>query len=260
MAAINKNSTDERRPVVIADEAHVIYKVFTSGKLATGAAARAGLISKSTKLREVHAVRGVSFTIYKGESVGIIGSNGSGKSSLMRALAGLTPLDGGAIYANAKPMLLGVGGALLPNISGEKNVLLGGMALGYSKKEMMGAVDSVAKFAGLEEFMDMPMRTYSSGMAARLKFAIAAHRDHDILIIDEALSVGDKQFLARSEARMRQLRDNAGTVFLVSHDMNSILETCNRVIWLEKGEIRLDGDPQEVVDAYSKYVDEISND
>jgi teichoic acid transport system ATP-binding protein len=125
---------------------------------------------------------------------------------------------------------------------------------------MMGAVDSVAKFAGLEEFMDMPMRTYSSGMAARLKFAIAAHRDHDIRIIDEALSVGDKQFLARSEARMRQLRDNAGTVFLVSHDMNSILETCNRVIWLEKGEIRLDGDPQEVVDAYSKYVDEISND
>jgi teichoic acid transport system ATP-binding protein len=129
-----------------------------------------------------------------------------------------------------------------------------------SKKEMMGAVDAVAKFAGLEEFMDMPMRTYSSGMAARLKFAIAAHRDHDILIIDEALSVGDKQFLARSEARMRQLRDNAGTVFLVSHDMNSILETCNRVIWLEKGEIRQDGDPQEVVDAYSKYVDEISND
>jgi len=104
------------------------------------------------------------------------------------------------------------------------------------------------------------MRTYSSGMAARLKFAIAAHRDHDILIIDEALSVGDKQFLARSEARMRQLRDNAGTVFLVSHDMNSILETCNRVIWLEKGEIRQDGNPQEVVDAYSKYVDEISND
>jgi teichoic acid transport system ATP-binding protein len=104
MAAINNSSTDDRRPVVIADQAHVIYKVFTSGKLATGAAARAGLISKTTKLREVHAVRGVSFTIYKGESVGIIGSNGSGKSSLMRALAGLTPLDGGAIYANAKPM------------------------------------------------------------------------------------------------------------------------------------------------------------
>lgn len=252
-----KNKVD-RKPVVIVDGVHVIYKVFTSGKRATGAAARGGLLGKSAKIRQVHAVKGVSFTIYEGESVGIIGSNGSGKSSLMRAVAGLSPIDGGAIYAFARPTLLGVGGALLPNISGEKNILLGGMALGQTRREMEGAVDEVAKFAGLEEFIDMPMRTYSSGMAARLKFSIAAHRDHEILIIDEALSVGDKQFLNRSEARMRQLRDNAGTVFLVSHDMQSILDTCNRVIWLEKGDIRMDGDPKKVVAAYNKYMDQIS--
>jgi len=261
MAATKKTpakKTAERKPVVIVDGVHVIYKVFTSGKRAVGAAARGGLFGKAAKLREVHAVKGVSFTIYEGESVGIIGSNGSGKSSLMRAVAGLSPIDGGAIYAFARPTLLGVGGALLPNISGEKNILLGGMALGETKKSMEVAVDEIAKFAGLEDFIDMPMRTYSSGMAARLKFSIAAHRDHEILIIDEALSVGDKQFLNRSEARMRELRDNAGTVFLVSHDMQSILDTCNRVIWLEKGEIRMDGAPKKVVDAYSKYMEDIS--
>ena len=258
MAATKKSSVESRKPVVVVDQAHVIYKVFTSGKRATGAAARKGLFSKPNQLREVHAVKGVSFTIYEGESVGIIGSNGSGKSSLMRAISGLTPLDGGAIYAFARPTLLGVGGVLLPNISGEKNILLGGMAMGMPRKEVEASVDDIAKFAGLEDFIDMPMRTYSSGMAARLKFSIAAHRDHDILIIDEALSVGDKQFQSRSEARMRQLRDNAGTVFLVSHSMESILETCNRVIWLEKGELRMDGDPQKVVDAYNKYMENIS--
>jgi teichoic acid transport system ATP-binding protein len=256
MAATKKKPVD-RKPVVIVDEAKVTYKVYTSGRRASGAATRKGLFSKPAELREVHAVKGVSFTIYEGETVGVIGSNGSGKSSLMRAISGLTPLDAGAIYSFARPTLLGVGGVLLPNLSGEKNILLGGMAMGMPRKEVEQSVDAIAEFAGLEDFIDMPMRTYSSGMAARLKFAIAAHRDHDILIIDEALSVGDKQFQSRSEARMRQLRDNAGTVFLVSHSMESILETCNRVLWLEKGELRMDGEPKKVVAAYNKYMDQI---
>jgi teichoic acid transport system ATP-binding protein len=261
MAATKKPAVKkgaERKPVVIVDGVHVIYKVYASGKRVARGQAKKGIFSKPSNLREVHAVKGVSFTIYEGESVGIIGSNGSGKSTLLRAIAGLTPVDGGDIYAFARPTLLGVGGAFLPNISGERNILLGGMAMGESRKDMEQAVDEVAKFAGLEEFIDLPMRTYSSGMAARLKFAIAAHRDHDILIVDEALSVGDKQFQIRSEARMRQLRGNAGTVFLVSHAMESILETCNRVIWLEKGEVRMDGDPKKVVNAYTKYMEDIS--
>lgn len=261
MAATKKVSAAkqaERKPVVIVDDVHVIYKVYASGKRVTRGQGKSGIFSKTSNLREVHAVKGVSFTVYEGESIGIIGSNGSGKSTLLRAISGLTPTDGGSIYAIARPTLLGVGGALLPNISGERNILLGGMAMGESRKDMEKAVDEIAKFAGLEEFIDLPMRTYSSGMAARLKFAIAAHRDHDILIVDEALSVGDKQFQNRSEARMRQLRENAGTVFLVSHAMESILETCNRVIWLEKGLIRMDGDPKKVVAAYSKYMEDIS--
>ncbi|MFM1984798.1 MAG: hypothetical protein RL723_1233 [Actinomycetota bacterium] len=243
-----------KKPVVIIDDVHIVYKVYASGKRATGAAARNGLFAKKTNLRSVHAVKGVSFTVYQGDTIGIIGSNGSGKSSLMRALAGLTPIDQGAIYSYARPTLLGVGAALLPNLSGEKNILLGGMAMGFGKKDIETSVDAVAKFAGLEEFIDLPMRTYSSGMAARLRFAIAAHRNHDILIIDEALAVGDLEFRMRSEARMREMRDSAGTVFLVSHSMKSIADTCNRVIWIEKGELKMDGKPEKVIAAYTKAI------
>lgn len=253
MAAKTKK-VEERKPVVVVDDAHIIYKVLASGRRATRGVRGGGLLSKKMEIREVHAIKGVSFTIYEGESVGIIGSNGSGKSSLMRALSGLTPLSDGAIYAYARPTLLGVGAVLLPDLSGEKNILLGGLAMGFEKEEIASRVDSIASFAGLEEFVQYPMRTYSQGMSARLRFAIAASKDHDILIIDEALAVGDQDFRNRAEARMRELHKNAGTVFLVSHSMKSILDTCTRVIWIEKGELRMDGEPKKVIDAYNKFV------
>lgn len=240
-------------PVVVVDDVHITYKVFSSGRRATRAAAGGGLFSRKIGLREVHAIKGVSFTIYEGESVGIIGSNGSGKSSLMRAIAGLTPVSKGAIYSSARPTLLGVAAVMLPNLSGEKNIILGGLALGFDRKQIEADVDKITEFAGIQEFIDLPMRTYSSGMSARLRFAIAASRNHDILIIDEALSVGDQQFRQRSEARMREMRDTAGTVFLVSHSIKSILDTCSRVIWLEKGVLKMDGDPLEVCKAYNRY-------
>jgi teichoic acid transport system ATP-binding protein len=243
----------EQRPVVVVDNVNVVYKVFASGRKATRRAVGGGFLSRKLQLREVHAVKGVSFTIYEGESVGIIGSNGSGKSSLMTAIAGLNPIESGSIYASARPMLLGVGAVLLPAISGLKNILLGGLAMGYTRKEINASSDAITKFAGLEEFIDLPMKTYSSGMSARLRFAIAASRDHDILIIDEALAVGDQEFRNRSEARMREMRDRAGTVFLVSHSMKSILDTCTRVIWIEKGELIMDGKPEKVVKAYNKH-------
>jgi teichoic acid transport system ATP-binding protein len=245
-----------RKPVVVVDDVHVIYKVFPGGKRVGAKRTKNLKVSKKTKLREVHAVKGVSFTIYEGESIGIIGSNGSGKSSLMKVLAGITQATKGSVYASSRPTLLGVGAALMPNLSGEKNILLGGMALGFGRKEMENSVDAITEFAGLEEAIDLPMRTYSQGMSARLRFAIAAHRSHDILIIDEALAVGDKAFKIRSQARMLEMRDGAGTVFLVSHSMKSIKETCNRVLWLEKGDLLMDGDPETVVAAYEKYVED----
>ena len=242
-------AAETRQPVVVVDGVDIIYKVYASGKRANKWNAGG---SKQT-LREVHAVKNVSFTVYQGETIGIIGTNGSGKSSLLRSVAGLTQPTNGAVYASARPVLLGVGAVLMPSLSGEKNIMLGGLAMGYSKKETAELAPAITEFAGLEEFIDLPMRTYSSGMSARLRFAIAASRNHDILIIDEALSVGDQQFRKRSEARMREMRDTAGTVFLVSHSIKSILDTCSRVIWLEKGVLKMDGDPLEVCKAYNRY-------
>jgi teichoic acid transport system ATP-binding protein len=206
-------------------------------------------------MREVHAVKGVSFVVYEGETVGIVGSNGSGKSSLMRAIAGLFPATKGAVYTLGKPTMLGVGAALLPNLSGEKNIMLGGLALGFDKKEIAAASESIISFSGLKDFIDLPMRTYSQGMSARLRFSIAAAKKHDILIIDEALAVGDRQFRMKAEAKIREMRQDAGTVFLVSHNMKSIQDTCNRVIWLEKGELLMDGDPVQVCDAFIAAMD-----
>jgi teichoic acid transport system ATP-binding protein len=140
-------------------------------------------------------------------------------------------------------------------LSGEKNIMLGGLALGFDKKEIAAASESIINFSGLKDFIDLPMRTYSQGMSARLRFSIAAAKKHDILIIDEALAVGDRQFRMKAEAKIRQMRQEAGTVFLVSHNMKSIQDTCNRVIWLEKGELLMDGDPVQVCDAFIAAMD-----
>ncbi len=239
----------ERKPVVIVDDVHVEYKVLATGKRAGAADARK-LLERRRKLHSVHALKGVSFTAYENDSIGVIGTNGSGKSTLMRAIVGITPTSKGAIYASARPSMLGVGAALLKELSGERNVMLGGLAMGLSRDEVEGSADAVIEFAGLREFIQLPMRTYSSGMTARLKFAIATIQDHEILIVDEALAVGDKNFRVRSEARIREIRDNAGTVFLVSHSMQSIRDTCNRVIWLDKGVLVKDGAPEDVISAY----------
>ena len=240
------------KPVVVVDDVHVIYKVFGTGKRATSVK---GSQAKKTRMREVHAVKGVSFVVHEGETVGIVGSNGSGKSSLMRSIAGLYPSTKGAVYTLGKPTMLGVGAALLPNLSGEKNIMLGGLAIGYDKKGIAEATQSIINFSGLKDFIDLPMRTYSQGMSARLRFSIAASKRHDILIIDEALAVGDRQFRMKAEEKIRQMRQEAGTVFLVSHNMKSIQDTCNRVIWLEKGELLMDGDPKTVCDAFVAAMD-----
>lgn len=240
---------DGRRPVVIVDDLHVKYRVFASGKAVKNS--QAGVMARAKRgVRVVHALKGVSFVAYENESIGVIGSNGSGKSTLMRAITGLTPPESGAVYASSRPNMLGVGAALIPDLSGERNITLGGLALGFSRKEIESMRQEIIDYAELGEFIDLPMRTYSSGMQARLKFSIATVRQHEILIVDEALAVGDRRFRARSEERIRNIRDNAGTVFLVSHSMSSVLDTCSRTIWLNKGELVMDGPTDQVVDAY----------
>ncbi len=169
---------------------------------------------KASGVRRVHAVRNVSFVAYRGEAIGLIGTNGSGKSTLLKAVAGLLPVENGRIYTDGQPSLLGVNAALMADLTGERNVLLGGLAMGMSREEVKERYQGIVDFSGINEkgdFITLPMRTYSSGMAARLRFSIAAAKDHDVLLVDEALATGDRSFQKRSEARIRELRKHAGT-------------------------------------------------
>ena len=234
-------------PTVIVDDLYIDYRTYASGKAVTQGKM---LLKRQRGVRIVNALKGVTFVAHEGESIGVIGHNGSGKSSLMRAIAGLTSATKGTVYAASRPALLGVNAALLPDLSGDKNVVLGSLALGHSRSEVAKMRDEIVEFSELEDFIELPMKTYSSGMQARLRFSIAVSRDHQILLVDEALAVGDKGFRKKSEQRIRDLRAQAGTVFLVSHSMRSIRDTCTRVIWIDKGVLKMDGDPEEVVKAY----------
>lgn len=261
--SVTDNRTDSDRrpdPTVIVDNAHVVYRVQQSATPGTGSPLasfkRIVTGTKPPTLREVHAVKGVSFTAYKGEAVGLVGTNGSGKSTLLLAIAGLLPVERGAIYAAGQPSLLGVNAALMSDLSGERNVILGCLAMGMSPGEVKSQVKEIIEFSGINErgdFSSLPMRTYSSGMAARLRFSIAAAKRHDVLLIDEALATGDAKFRRRSEQRVRDLRKEAGTVFLVSHSEYTIRQTCERAIWLESGLIRADGPTDDVMKEYEAY-------
>jgi teichoic acid transport system ATP-binding protein len=251
--------TDERIPTVIVDDVHIVYRVHGAGGAKGGAvAALRRIVTRqgNPNVRKVHAVRGVTFTAYKGEAIGLIGSNGSGKSTLLRAVAGLLPAESGKVYTQGQPSLLGVNAALMNDLTGERNVILGGLAMGMTPEEVRDRYEDIVDFSGINEkgdFISLPMRTYSSGMGARLRFSIAAAKNHDVLMIDEALATGDRKFQKRSEDRIRELRKEAGTVFLVSHNNKSIRDTCDRVIWLESGTIRMDGPTEEVVGAYEEF-------
>ncbi|MET9297648.1 ABC transporter ATP-binding protein [Streptomyces sp. NPDC003077] len=248
----------DARPTVVVDDLHVVYTVHgTTGGRGGAASALHRLIRRpaAAGTREVHAVRGVGFVARRGEAIGLIGSNGSGKSTLLRAVAGLLPPAAGRVYTEGQPSLLGVNAALMNDLTGARNVLLGGLAMGMSREEVRGRFQDIVDFSGIDEkgdFISLPMRTYSSGMAARLRFSIAAARGHEVLLIDEALATGDRGFQKRSEARIRELREEAGTVFLVSHNNTTIRDTCDRALWLERGELLMDGPADEVVAAYEE--------
>ncbi len=231
---------------VLLDDVHVTYRVYEDRSPTIREVVR----GHRRKAREIHAVRGVSLVAKRGESVGIVGRNGSGKSTLLQALAGLLPVDQGEVFARSQPTLLGVGSALQNNLSGRRNIVLGCLALGLPSSEVDDRVQDVIDFADIEEFIDLPMSAYSSGMRARLLFAIATAVVPDILVIDEALAVGDEAFRLKSKDRIAGLRAEAGTVFLVSHALDTIAESCSRVIWMERGRIIADGDPDDIVERY----------
>jgi teichoic acid transport system ATP-binding protein len=206
-------------------------------------------------VKEVEAIKNVSFEVRTGTAMGIIGSNGAGKSTLMRAMAGILPPTSGSIevWGRASTLLaLGVG--FNQNLSGRENIILGGLAAGLSRREVEERATDVAEWTELGDFIDMPMRTYSSGMSARVGFSVAVHMQPDILMIDEALSTGDAHFREKANAKMAELRDSARAMFLVSHGLGSIKEMCNEAMWLDRGKLMMRGEPGQVVNAYMKFV------
>ena len=241
-------------PMVIVDDLHVVYRVYgAGGDKGTAATALMRMLRKQRRpsIREVHAIRGISFVAYRGDAVGVIGRNGSGKSTLLRAIAGLLPAEQGAVYTDGHGALLGVNAALLEDLTGERNVVLGCLAMGMSRQEVRERYPQIVEFSGVGDFVNLPMKTYSTGMGSRLRFAIASSKSHDVLLIDEALATGDAEFQRKSHERIDELRQEAGTVFLVAHNLSEIHETCNRVIWLEKGQIvRAGSDVAGILDAY----------
>ena len=198
----------------------------------------------------IEAVRGVSFEVAVGESVGIVGPNGSGKTSLLQATTGLLPLSGGEVLVRSTPTFLGVQAVLKSHLTGWKNIHLGLLAQGINASEAEELASDVGEFTGLGEFLNLRMETYSSGMRARLHFAVATALAPEILLIDEALAVGDRTFRERSAARLDRHRASAGTVLLVSHNLSEIRRSCSRVIWMNDGLLVADGPTDEVLLAY----------
>ena len=207
-------------------------------------------------VREIEAVKNVSFDVPRGTVLGIVGANGAGKSTLVRTLAGILPPSEGRVEVNGRvSTLLALGVGFNRRLSGRENVVLGGLAAGLTRDEIERRYDKIVKFAELEDFMDMPMRTYSSGMFSRLGFAVAVTMRPDILLVDEALSVGDARFRRKSFRRMKRMCQNNRTIVLVSHSMGSIRELADEVLWMHKGEMKMYGDPETVVDAYTEFLE-----
>lgn len=200
--------------------------------------------------KDFWALRGVSFRVCRGETVGIIGSNGSGKSTLLQMICGtLHPTEGHVATQGRIAALLELGAGFNPDFTGRENVYLSGLLYGISESKLRKRFESIAAFADIGEFIDQPVKTYSSGMYVRLAFAVAAHVDADTLVVDEALSVGDVRFTQKC---MRYLRDfqKRGTLLFVSHDAGAVISLCSRAIWLDSGEMVMDGSAREVVERY----------
>ena len=203
--------------------------------------------------REFHALREVSFEVRRGETVGIVGRNGSGKSTLLQIVCGTLTPSSGRVEVNGRiAALLELGAGFNPEFTGRENVFLNGTVLGLTRAEIEARFDSIAAFADIGEFIEQPVKTYSSGMYVRLAFAVAINVDPDILVVDEALSVGDEAFQRKCYARLEAMREGGATVLFVSHSAGTVLELCNRVVLLDRGEMLKAGTPRFVLSRYQK--------
>lgn len=211
------------------------------------------ILKRELMFQEFLALKNVTFNIYEGESVGIIGTNGSGKSTLLKTICGiLKPYQGKVKVSGNIAPLIELGAGFDGDLTARENIFLNGAVLGHSKAYMREHFDEIVNFAELREFLDMPIKNYSSGMAARLGFSIATVVCPDILIVDEVLSVGDFAFQQKCEKRMKEMLKNGTTLLYVSHSIDSVKKLCNRTIWLEKGYVIMDGKSEIVCEEYLK--------
>lgn len=202
------------------------------------------------------AVKNVSFSVPKGEIWGIIGKNGSGKSTMLKAIGGIFSPDSGAIDLKGHSVsLLAIGVGFKPNLSGRENIMLVGMLLGFSEAQVKAKMQEIIEFSELGDFINKPVRTYSSGMHSKLAFSITAILETDIMLVDEVLSVGDEHFKKKSLSKMKTLMNDANrTVLIVSHSIPTLRELCTRVMWMHDGEIKMIGEPKEVLDQYVEFM------
>lgn len=204
---------------------------------------------------DFYALKDISFKVKRGENLGFVGHNGAGKSTLLKLITGvLTPTAGHIKIEGNIASLLELGAGFNPEMTGRENIYLNGSIMGQKREQMEELLPSIIDFADIGEFIDQPVKMYSSGMFARLAFAVNAYVEPDILIVDEALSVGDNLFQMKCMKKMRELMDGGTAVLFVSHDMNAVRRFCDRAIWMDHGQIRMAGETNEVLDAYTEYL------
>lgn len=204
-------------------------------------------------LRDVHALRGINLEICNGERVGVIGHNGAGKSTLLKAISGIYPLSSGEIQVSGSiKSLFDLSVGFEIEATGRENIMYRGLLLGETPSSLENKIEDIVEFAELGEFIDYPIKSYSSGMIIRLAFAISTMISGDILLLDEIFGAGDAKFMHKAKQRIMNLVDTANILVFISHDLSTIKEMCKRVIWLEKGKVRMDGETSEVIDEYLK--------
>ena len=245
-------------PAVVAHDLRKTYRRFVHRnqfKTLKSALLTGSLLTDLTPDQTFTALDGVSFEVPRGSTFGVIGENGSGKSTLLKLLAGIAKPSAGALTVNGRiSALIELGAGFHPEISGRENVAINGIMLGLSKREIAERFDAIVDFAELREFIDAPVKTYSSGMYMRLGFAVAIHVHPDVLLIDEVLAVGDEGFTRKCLDKIGELRRHGRTIVIVSHSLHLVEKMCDEVLWLRDGRTAGHGDPKRVVDAYLIYV------
>lgn len=250
MKKTTKKKEEKKNIAVTVKDLHISYRGLKKTSI------RASWKHFGDKVEVFEALKGVSFEIEEGKILGIIGQNGAGKSTMLRAIAGIFSPDKGTIDLHGRTIsLLSIGVGFNKKLTGKENIYLSGMLLGFSEEEIAAKEKEIIEFADIGDFIKKPVKTYSSGMYSKLAFAITAILETDIMLIDEVLSVGDAKFKEKSYNKMKELiSDTHRTVIIVSHSLDTISELCDEVLWLEKGEVIMKGSAEKVIPKYQEFM------